>query len=115
MNAAAARYGRRANHLSEWRSRTRDDRLVLPEAHVAPLCNTLLNNLQPGQHVLADKKYDADWMRDMIWEQGAIDVIPPKANRKLPVEFGVELYQERNEIERFFGRLKASFGRIATR
>ena len=35
----------------------------------------------------------------MIWEQGAIDVIPPKANRKLPAEFDAELYRERNKIE----------------
>jgi len=36
--------------------------------------------LQPGQYVLADKAYDAGWIRTMIWEQGAIDVIPPKGN-----------------------------------
>ncbi|MGX0975614.1 transposase [Roseovarius sp. MBR-51] len=51
----------------------------------------------------------------MIWEQGAIEVIPPKANPKLPADFDAELYKERNKIERFFGRLKASFRRIATR
>ncbi len=62
-----------------------------------------------------DKAYEADWIRNMIWEQGAIDVIPPKSNRKLPRDFDAELYKERNRIERFFGRLKASFGRIATR
>jgi transposase len=84
-------------------------------AHDAPPCKTLLGNLQPCQHVLADKAYDADWIRDMIWEHGAIDVIPPKPNRKLPAEFDAELYRERNKIERFFGRLKASFRHIATR
>ena len=83
------------------------------QAHDAPPCKTLLDNLQPGQHVLADKAYDADWIREMIWEQGAIDVIPPKANRKLPADFDAELYKERNKIERFFGRLKSSFRSIA--
>lgn len=51
----------------------------------------------------------------MIWEQGAIAVIPSKSNRKLPKEFDAEVYKDRNKIERFFGRLKASFRRIATR
>jgi len=48
-------------------------------------------------------------------DTSTIDVIPPKANRKLPPEFDAEIYRERNKIERFFGRLKASFRRIATR
>jgi hypothetical protein len=49
--------------------------------------------LQPGQYVLADKAYDADWIREMIWEQGAIDVIPPKVNRKLPAEFDADIIE----------------------
>ena len=60
-------------------------------------------------------RFDAGWIREMIWEQGAIDVIPSKSNRKLPKDFDAELYKQRNRIERFFGRLKASFRRIATR
>ena len=83
--------------------------------HDAPVCRDLLTRLQPSQSVLADKAYDADWIRDMIWEQGATDVIPSKANRKIPKDFDAELYKQRNRIERFFGRLKASFRRIATR
>ena len=47
--------------------------------------------------------------------QGAFGVIPSKANRKIPKDFDAELYKQRNRIERFFGRLKASFRRIATR
>ena len=34
--------------------------------HDAPVCRDLLAGLQPGQSVLADKAYDADWIRDMI-------------------------------------------------
>ena len=59
--------------------------------HDAPVCRILLDQLQPGQSVLADKAYDADWIKNMIWEQGAIDVIPSKSNRKLPKEFDAEL------------------------
>ncbi|MCF6317271.1 MAG: transposase [Marinosulfonomonas sp.] len=71
--------------------------------------------LTPGQVVLADKAYDADWIREMIWEQGAKAVIPSKSNRKLPKEFDKALYKNRSKIERFFGRIKRSFRRIATR
>ena len=51
----------------------------------------------------------------MIWEQGAIDVIPSKSNRKIPKEFNKDMYCQRNKIKRFFCHLKASFHRIATR
>ena len=69
--------------------------------HDAPVCRIFLNQLQPGQSVLADKAYDADWIRIMIWEQGANAVIPSKSNRKIPKEFDAELYKQRNLIERF--------------
>ena len=85
------------------------------QAHDSPPCETLLTGLQPGQWVLADKAYGAEWIRNMIWEQGAIDMIPSKSNRKIPKEFDKEMYRQRNKIERFFCRLKASFSRIATR
>ena len=90
-------------------------KLTPGQAHDAPVCKRLLDALQPGQYVLADKAYDADWIREMIWEQGAIAVIASKSNRKLPKGFDAQIHKERNKIERFFGRLKASFRRIATR
>ena len=41
-------------------------------------------------------------------------VVPPKANRKAPWTYDKELYRKRNEIERFFLRLKR-FRRVFTR
>ena len=85
------------------------------QAHDAPAARYLLSDLQPGQQVLADKTYDADWIRELIWEQGAQAVIPSKSNRKTPKTFDKTAYKQRNHIERFFGKLKKSFRRVATR
>ena len=83
--------------------------------HDAPPAKILLKGLQPGQYVLADKAYDTDHIRNMIWEQGATAVIPSKSNRICPKELDKKIYKERNQVERFFGSLKKSFRRIATR
>ena len=85
------------------------------QAHDAPPARILLASLQPGQYVILDKAYDADWIRELIWEQGATAVIPSKKSRKCPKEFDAEIYKKRNQVERFFGRIKKSNRRIATR
>jgi putative transposase len=63
---------------------------------------------------LADKGYDADHLCDKIAETGACVVIPPKRNRKVQRPYDIDLYKERNLIERFFNKLK-QFRRVATR
>jgi putative transposase len=63
---------------------------------------------------LADKGYDADHLCETIARSGAEVVIPPKRNRKVQRDYDVELYKERNIIERFFNKLK-QFRRVATR
>ena len=69
------------------------------QAPDAPVSETLPTGLQPSQWALAEKPYDANWIRNMIWEQGAIDVIPSRSKRKIPKEFDKELYRHRNKIE----------------
>jgi transposase len=68
--------------------------------------------------VIGDKGYDADKrVRDVLAEAEKKAVIPPRRNRKEPVEFGEaeqELYKQRHKIENFFSRLKDYRG-IATR
>jgi putative transposase len=63
---------------------------------------------------IADKGYDADHLCAKIAETGAQIVIPPKRNRKVQRPYDVDLYKERNLIERFFNKLK-QFRRVATR
>ena len=47
-------------------------------------------------------------------EQGFIPVVPPKKNRKQTWKYDKELYKRRNEIERYFCRLKR-FRKVFTR
>ena len=64
--------------------------------------------------LLADRAYDANWLRDLIAEQGAEAVIPCNPTRKTIIPYDAIAYRQRNLIERMFGRLK-DFRRIATR
>jgi transposase len=73
----------------------------------------LLHDRTP-EYVLADKGYDADSIVQYIEAQGAVPVIPPRANRKAKREYDKTLYKQRNLIERCFSKLK-HFRRLATR
>ena len=64
--------------------------------------------------LLADRGYDADWIRALATCQGAWANIPPKRNRKDPICFSPFLYRERNLVERFFNKIKHC-RRVATR
>ena len=64
--------------------------------------------------LLADRGYDADWIREFASQQGAWANIPPKRNRKEPICFSPYLYRARNLVERFFNKIKQC-RRIATR
>lgn len=84
------------------------------QAHDAPPARDLLNDLKPHQLILADKAYDAAWLREMIQEQGAVPNIPNRKGKSWNACFSKTLYKDRNLVERFFNKLKY-FRRIATR
>ncbi|WP_456726233.1 IS5 family transposase [Bradyrhizobium sp. USDA 3397] len=84
------------------------------EAHDNRLAGKLLSRLKPGSMLLADRGYDADWIRALAMKKGAWTNIPPKCNRKYPICFSPYLYRARNRIERFFNRIKQC-RRVATR
>jgi transposase len=64
--------------------------------------------------LLADKGYDTDDIRGEIRARGGRPEIPTKKNRRIQYSVNRALYAKRNQIERFFNRLKES-RRVATR
>lgn len=84
------------------------------QANDAPMAELLLNDLPKGATVLADRAYDADWIRDVIDDQDCRACIPTKSNRIDHIAFSKRTYKKRNLIERFFSKIK-QFRRIATR
>lgn len=84
------------------------------QTHDIQAAAELLGDIRKGQMLLADRAYDADWLRDMVFEKGGWANIPPKTNRKSPICFSPWLYKQRNLVERFFNKLKY-YRRIATR
>lgn len=74
----------------------------------------LAPDLRTGQWVLADRAYDADYVRQQVAQAGAKAVIPSKKNRKQVLDYDREIYKHRNQIERCINRFKAYRG-LATR
>ena len=64
--------------------------------------------------LLADKAFDADWLRAELDQRGATAVIPPKSNRTGAISCDFAMYAWRRLVENFFCKLK-EFRRIATR
>jgi|TARA_B100000315_G_scaffold247317_1_gene275851 transposase len=64
--------------------------------------------------LLADKAFDADWLRAELNDRGASAVIPPKTNRKQQFAYDKEMYRWRHLVENYFAKIK-EFRAIATR
>lgn len=87
------------------------------QAHDAPEGIALLEEIQRAKeqkYLLMDRAYEGENVRDTALKKGFAPVVPPKKNRKDPWEYDKERYKHRNEIERYFLRLKR-FRRIFTR
>ena len=86
-------------------------------ANDSPQGMRLLFFTPPGkqkQYLLMDRAYSGKKMREIASLLGYEPVVPSKRSFKEQWEYDKELYKRRNEIERFFRRLKA-FRRIFTR
>uniref|UniRef100_A4WTL6 Transposase, IS4 family n=1 Tax=Cereibacter sphaeroides (strain ATCC 17025 / ATH 2.4.3) TaxID=349102 RepID=A4WTL6_CERS5 len=74
----------------------------------------LLGSLPKADWLLADRGYDADWLREALKHKGMKVCIPGRKSRKKAVRYDKRRYKRRNRIEIMFGRLK-DWRRVATR
>ena len=86
----------------------------VPDAQAGRLLLEILGKQENTVDLLMDRAYQDDVTRLTAWGLKFNPVVPPKCNRKTPWEYDVELYKKRNEVERFFRRIKAFRG-IGTR
>lgn len=87
------------------------------QAHDAIIGRELLHALGPPQFsvaLLMDRAYEGDDTRQLALDLGYQPVVPPKSNRLTPWQYNRALYKRRNEVERFFRRLKG-YRRIFSR
>ena len=91
--------------------------LTAGHCHESPVFATVLAQVPPEPpltHAIMDKGYDSDRIREQLLAQDIVPVIPPKSNRREPLDYNKDLYKLREKVERFFNKLK-QFRRIATR
>lgn len=74
----------------------------------------LLAGLPVPTTVVADRGYDSNAVLDLIRTSGAEPSIPSTSQRTVRRTVDMAIYRQRNQVERFFCRLK-HFRRIATR
>jgi len=66
------------------------------------------------KRIVADKAYGSRSFRQFLRKHGIRLTIPRKSNERRRGPFDKTIYRQRNQVERFFNRLK-QFRRIATR
>jgi transposase len=89
-------------------------KLTEGQAHDGKSAEGMLNDIGPGQTLLADSAYDSDRMRQNLCDRGAWANVKPMPNRVNVPAFSRVLYRYRNLVERFFNKLK-HFRAVATR
>lgn len=85
------------------------------EVHDSQAANRLISKIGRATHLIADKGYDSQAIRQRAREAGMKPVIAHRSNSSQPnPEFDQHLYKQRHLVENLFARLK-HFRSIATR
>ncbi|MEW6124573.1 MAG: IS5 family transposase [Pseudomonadota bacterium] len=74
----------------------------------------LIDGLPPAPALVADRGYDAKAIIDLVAARGGCAHIPTQKDRKVQRSIDPAIYRQRNQVERFFCKLK-HFRRVATR
>ncbi len=91
--------------------------LTAGQRHDSPAFDILIEEVPEDNELedaMMDKGYDSNHIREELEKRGINPVIPPRKNRKEEIVYDKEKYRLRNQVERFFGKIK-EFRRIATR
>ena len=100
--------------IADGRGRALAFRLAPGQAHELPHAGPLLLTLpRAPQWVVADRGYAAPAFREQIWDLGAKPAVPAKRN-EAPVRCPDWIYNNRNQVERLWARLK-EWRAVATR
>lgn len=89
-------------------------KLTEGQAHDGRAAADMYGPLGAGQTLLADRAHDSDGLRQALEERGAVANIRLMPTRKRFPDFDPILYRQRNQVERFFSKLK-HFRAVATR
>lgn len=81
-------------------------KLTEGQAHHGKPAADMYGSLGTGQTVVADRAYDSDGLRQSLEEGGAVANVRPMPTRRRFPAFDPALYRKRNQVERFFCKLK---------
>ena len=89
-------------------------KLTEGQAHDGRSAADMLDTVEQGNILLADRAYDSDALRNDMTRRGAWANIRAMPNRVKTFAFSAWVYRQRNAVERFFNKLK-HFRAVATR
>jgi transposase len=89
-------------------------KLTPGQAHDGRSADDMLDTVGRGQTLIADTAYDSDRLREKLERRRANCCIKPMAKRNRTYRPRRKVYAQRNQVERFFSKLK-HFRAIASR
>src|SRR3954463_4312135 len=107
-------FGTKACVIADGRGRAVAFALAPGQAHELPLAPGLLDRLpRVPRWVVGDRGYSSHAFRELVWDSGARPAIPTRGN-EAAVACPDYIYNNRNLVERLWGRLK-EWRAVATR